>query len=92
MKAYEKKTKKDIAYPLAAHLQACKMAWLYAKLARRLWAYFYFDFTGRDLDKQSRRNLLSSLLVQLSVQSVVRASTAFILSTTMVHKSPVKPC
>ena len=27
-------------------------------------AYFYFDF--RDLDKQARRNLLSSLLVQLS--------------------------
>ncbi|KAH9165952.1 hypothetical protein EDB89DRAFT_1857819, partial [Lactarius sanguifluus] len=30
-------------------------------------AYFYFDF--RDLDKQNRRNLLSSLLVQLSTQS-----------------------
>ncbi|KAN0136416.1 hypothetical protein V8E53_005784 [Lactarius tabidus] len=30
-------------------------------------AYFYFDF--RDLDKQSRRNLLSSLLVQLSTSS-----------------------
>ena len=30
-------------------------------------AYFYFDF--RDLDKQNRRNLLPSLLVQLSAQS-----------------------
>ena len=30
-------------------------------------AYFYFDF--RDLDKQNCRNLLPSLLVQLSVQS-----------------------
>ena len=30
-------------------------------------AYFYFDF--RDLNKQSRRNLLPSLLVQLSTQS-----------------------
>ena len=30
-------------------------------------AYFYFDF--RDLDKQNRRNLLTSLLVQLSAQS-----------------------
>jgi hypothetical protein len=32
-----------------------------------LMAYFYFDF--RDLDKQHRRNLLPSLLVQLSSQS-----------------------
>ncbi|KAH9028691.1 hypothetical protein EDB85DRAFT_1867679, partial [Lactarius pseudohatsudake] len=32
-----------------------------------LMAYFYFDF--RDLDKQHRRNLLPSLLVQLSAQS-----------------------
>jgi hypothetical protein len=31
-------------------------------------AYFYFDF--RDLDKQNRRNLLPSLLVQLSAQSI----------------------
>ena len=30
-------------------------------------AYFYFDF--RDLDKQNRRNVLPSLLVQLSAQS-----------------------
>ena len=30
-------------------------------------AYFYFDF--RDIDKRSRRNLLPSLLVQLSVRS-----------------------
>ena len=30
-------------------------------------AYFYFDF--RDVDKQSRRNLLPSLLVQLSARS-----------------------
>ena len=30
-------------------------------------AYFYFDF--RDIDKRSRRNLLSSLLVQLSTRS-----------------------
>ncbi|KAH9073507.1 hypothetical protein EDB83DRAFT_78369 [Lactarius deliciosus] len=30
-------------------------------------AYFYFDF--RDLDKQHRRNLLLSLLIQLSAQS-----------------------
>ena len=30
-------------------------------------AYFYFDF--RDLDKQHRQNLLSSLLIQLSAQS-----------------------
>ena len=30
-------------------------------------AYFYFDF--RDLDKQNRRNLLPSLLIQLSTQS-----------------------
>jgi hypothetical protein len=30
-------------------------------------AYFYFDF--RDLDKQHRRNLLPSLLIQLSSQS-----------------------
>ncbi len=29
--------------------------------------YFYFDF--RDLDKQNRRNLLSSLLIQLSARS-----------------------
>jgi hypothetical protein len=33
-------------------------------------AYFYFDF--RDLDKQNCRNLLSSLLVQLSAQSSPR--------------------
>ena len=33
-------------------------------------AYFYFDF--RDLDKQNRRNLLTSLLVQLSAQSSPR--------------------
>ena len=33
-------------------------------------AYFYFDF--RDLDKQNRRNLLPSLLVQLSAQSSSR--------------------
>ena len=33
-------------------------------------AYFYFDF--RDLDKQNRRNLLPSLLVQLSTQSSPR--------------------
>jgi hypothetical protein len=33
-------------------------------------AYFYFDF--RDLDKQDRRNLLSSLLVQLSARSSPR--------------------
>ncbi|KAH9069631.1 ankyrin repeat-containing domain protein [Lactarius deliciosus] len=32
-----------------------------------LMAYFYFDF--RDLDKQARRNLLPSLLVQLSTRS-----------------------
>ncbi|KAH9175554.1 hypothetical protein EDB89DRAFT_320631 [Lactarius sanguifluus] len=32
-----------------------------------LMAYFYFDF--RDLDKQHRRNLLPSLLIQLSDQS-----------------------
>ncbi|KAF8260976.1 hypothetical protein EI94DRAFT_1810940 [Lactarius quietus] len=32
-----------------------------------LMAYFYFDF--RDLDKQHRRNLLPSLLIQLSSQS-----------------------
>jgi hypothetical protein len=31
-------------------------------------AYFYFDF--RDPDKQNRRNLLLSLLVQLSTQSI----------------------
>ena len=30
-------------------------------------AYFYFDF--RDIDKQNLRNLLSSLLIQLSAQS-----------------------
>jgi hypothetical protein len=30
-------------------------------------AYFYFDF--RDTDKQSRRNLLPSLLLQLSAHS-----------------------
>ena len=30
-------------------------------------AYFYFDF--RDLDKRSRRNLLPSLLIQLSARS-----------------------
>ena len=33
-------------------------------------AYFYFDF--RDVDKQSRRNLLPSLLVQLSARSDLR--------------------
>src|SRR6201996_1254934 len=33
-------------------------------------AYFYFDF--RDLDKQNRRNLLPSLLVQLAAQSSPR--------------------
>ena len=33
-------------------------------------AYFYFDF--RDLDKQNRRNLLPSLLIQLSAQSSSR--------------------
>ena len=33
-------------------------------------AYFYFDF--RDLDKQNRRNLLPSLLAQLSAQSSPR--------------------
>ena len=32
-----------------------------------LMAYFYFDF--REVDKQSRRNLLSSLLIQLSARS-----------------------
>ena len=35
-------------------------------------AYFYFDF--RDLDKQNRRNLLPSLLVQLSAQSSARCN------------------
>jgi ankyrin repeat domain-containing protein 50 len=30
-------------------------------------AYFYFDF--RDIDKQNLRNLLASLLIQLSAQS-----------------------
>ena len=30
-------------------------------------AYFYFDF--RDIDKQNRRDLLSSLITQLSDQS-----------------------
>ena len=34
-------------------------------------AYFYFDF--RDLEKQNRRNLLPSLLVQLSAQSGPRS-------------------
>jgi hypothetical protein len=33
-------------------------------------AYFYFDF--RDLDKQNRRSLLSSLLAQLSAQASPR--------------------
>ena len=33
-------------------------------------AYFYFDF--RDLDKQNLRNLLPSLLVQLSARSIPR--------------------
>ena len=33
-------------------------------------AYFYFDF--RDLDKQHIRNLLPSLIIQLSAQSVRR--------------------
>ena len=33
-------------------------------------AYFYFDF--RDIEKQNRRNLLPSLLVQLAAQSSVR--------------------
>ena len=33
-------------------------------------AYFYFDF--RDVEKQNRRNLLPSLLVQLAAQSSVR--------------------
>jgi hypothetical protein len=37
-----------------------------AKLASM--AYFYFDF--RDIDKQSRRNLISSVLFQLSAQSI----------------------
>ncbi|KAN0127638.1 hypothetical protein V8E53_014557 [Lactarius tabidus] len=36
-------------------------------------AYFYFDF--RDLDKQNRRNLLPSLLVQLAAQSSPRCDT-----------------
>ena len=31
-------------------------------------AYFYFDF--RDVDKKSRRNLLQSLLIQLSTSSI----------------------
>ena len=37
--------------------------------------YFYFDF--RDLDKQNRRNLLSSLLVQLSAQSSPRCDILY---------------
>ncbi|KAH9073545.1 hypothetical protein EDB83DRAFT_81769 [Lactarius deliciosus] len=37
------------------------------KASSALMAYFYFDF--RDLDKQHRRNLLPSLLIQLSAQS-----------------------
>ena len=38
-------------------------------------AYFYFDF--RDLEKQNRRNLLSSLLVQLSAQSSTRCDILY---------------
>ncbi|KAH9028687.1 hypothetical protein EDB85DRAFT_2147778 [Lactarius pseudohatsudake] len=37
------------------------------KAGSALMVYFYFDF--RDLDKQHRRNLLPSLLIQLSAQS-----------------------
>ncbi|KAH9024225.1 hypothetical protein EDB85DRAFT_1894446 [Lactarius pseudohatsudake] len=37
------------------------------KAESALMVYFYFDF--RDLDKQHRRNLLPSLLIQLSAQS-----------------------
>ena len=35
-------------------------------------AYFYFDF--RDIEKQNRRNLLPSLLIQLSAQSDLRCN------------------
>ncbi|KAH9081537.1 hypothetical protein EDB83DRAFT_2547462 [Lactarius deliciosus] len=38
-------------------------------------AYFYFDF--RDVDKQSRRNLLPSLLVQLAARSGPRCDILF---------------
>ncbi len=38
-------------------------------------AYFYFDF--RDLDKQNRRNLLPSLLLQLSAQSSPRCDILY---------------
>ncbi|KAH9178596.1 ankyrin repeat-containing domain protein [Lactarius sanguifluus] len=38
-------------------------------------AYFYFDF--RDVDKQSRRNLLPSLLVQLATRSDPRCDILF---------------
>src|SRR6266702_2094637 len=47
-----------------------------------LMAYFYFDF--RDLDKQHRRNLLPSLLIQLSGQSLLRHPLPPLF---LVHKS-----
>ena len=53
-----------------------------------LMAYFYFDF--KDLDKQHRRNLLPSLLIQLSFSLVLVAtsSPSYILHTAVVHESP----
>jgi hypothetical protein len=54
-------------------------------------AYFYCDF--RDEDKQSRRNILLSILSQLSTQSNLNFlsthSPAFIRTTTRVHDSQV---
>ena len=51
-------------------------------------AYFYFDF--RDLDKQHRRNLLPSLLIQLSAQSRPCCDILFHLYT-MLDNGEQKP-
>ena len=57
-------------------------------------AYFYFDF--RDLEKQNRRNLLSSLLVQLSAQSSTRCDILYRLyleheKGTQAHRRRIDP-
>jgi len=50
-------------------------------------AYFYFDF--RDIDKQNLRNLLPSLLIQLSAQSdpmPVMTSSPRLYSAFLTHR------
>ena len=53
-------------------------------------AYFYFDF--RDINKQNRRDLLPSLVTQLSDQSHRHCDilNGFISDTETARRNPVK--